>query len=343
MRGRLEANGIEVKPFAACTGHICTATDANSPTRNGAGLAHNPRQSGHSQAASIAEIIAELETTRTPERAGRTMDHEAEDSFERLRVDVARLQDDIQRREPLVKQGAVGEEELKHLKAQLQAAQAAMSAADAAAQAASEQWQASRALVEGTSVAEHPQVLRAAAKLEEAFLQRQRLSVPTPIDGQVVRRTVQLGQRVAPGTPLMSVVSLDRVWVDANFKESQLAAIRIGQPVELFADVYGKDVVFHGKVEGLGAGTGAAFALLPAQNATGNWIKIVQRRQIQRQLVPKNNSQHSHEGASPSPDLRRDGAARQRSEQYFTFAQLRIHFFRQTKGRRHITQSLAGR
>lgn len=242
--------------------------------------------------AQLAQTVREVRTLFVNQDSAQAQAKSRRADVERLRVDVARLQDDIQRREPLVKQGAVGEEELKHLKAQLQAAQAAMSAADAAAQAASEQWQASRALVEGTSVAEHPQVLRAAAKLEEAFLQRQRLSVPTPIDGQVVRRTVQLGQRVAPGTPLMSVVSLDRVWVDANFKESQLAAIRIGQPVELFADVYGKDVVFHGKVEGLGAGTGAAFALLPAQNATGNWIKIVQRVPVRVSLDPKELAAH---------------------------------------------------
>ena len=123
----------------------------------------------------------------------------------------------------------------------------------------------------------HPTVQRAAARVHEAQLAVQRAHLISPIDGQVARRAVQTGQRVAAGAPLMSVVALEQVWVDANFKESQLANLRIGQPVSLHADLYGKQVEYHGKVDGLGAGTGAAFALLPAQNASGNWIKVVQR------------------------------------------------------------------
>ena len=113
-----------------------------------------------------------------------------------------------------------------------------------------------------------------------------------PTDGYVARRTVQLGQRVAAGTPLMSVVPLRQVWVDANFKEVQLRSIRIGQPTELTADLYGKKVVYRGKVAGLGAGTGAAFALLPAQNATGNWIKVVQRVPVRITLSPEELRAH---------------------------------------------------
>jgi membrane fusion protein (multidrug efflux system) len=112
------------------------------------------------------------------------------------------------------------------------------------------------------------------------------------VDGYVAKRTVQVGQRVAPGAPLMSIIPLQQVWVDANFKEGQLRKIRIGQPVTLRADVYGKRVEYHGKVEGLGAGTGAAFALLPAQNATGNWIKVVQRVPVRVALDPKEITEH---------------------------------------------------
>ena len=120
-------------------------------------------------------------------------------------------------------------------------------------------------------------MLAAAAKVREAYLATQRVDLPAPVDGYVAKRTVQLGQRVAAGTPMMSIVPLGQVWVDANFKEVQLRNIRIGQPVKLTADVYGSKVEYTGKVAGLGVGTGAAFALLPAQNATGNWIKVVQR------------------------------------------------------------------
>jgi membrane fusion protein (multidrug efflux system) len=130
-------------------------------------------------------------------------------------------------------------------------------------------------------------VQAAAAKVREAWLAAQRAALPAPVDGYVAKRTVQLGQRVQAGTPLMSVIELKSVWVDANFKESQLRDVRIGQPVTLRADLYGKHVEYHGTVDGLGAGTGAAFALLPAQNATGNWIKVVQRVPVRIRLEPK--------------------------------------------------------
>ncbi|MFL6694147.1 MAG: HlyD family efflux transporter periplasmic adaptor subunit, partial [Ramlibacter sp.] len=126
----------------------------------------------------------------------------------------------------------------------------------------------------------------AAAKVREAWLATQRAALPAPVDGYVAKRTVQLGQRVAAGAPLMSIVPLQQVWVDANFKEVQLRKIRIGQPVTLTADLYGKKVEYKGTVQGLGVGTGAAFALLPAQNATGNWIKVVQRVPVRVALDP---------------------------------------------------------
>ena len=133
---------------------------------------------------------------------------------------------------------------------------------------------------------------RAAGHLREAFLASRRTELPAPTDGVIARRNVQIGQRVAAGAPLMTLVALDKLWVDANFKEGQLRKLRIGQPATLMADVYGKQVAFHGKVSGLGAGTGSAFALLPAQNATGNWIKVVQRVPVRITLDPKELAAH---------------------------------------------------
>jgi biotin carboxyl carrier protein len=146
----------------------------------------------------------------------------------------------------------VGKEEFQHASVQLVAARNAESAAESAVQAAREQLAASQAMVDGTSVADHPAVQRAAAKVREAYLALQRVTLLAPADGQVAKRNVQLGQRVQAGTPVMTVVSLKDLWVDANFKESQLQGLRIGQPAELEADVYGTKVVYHGKVVGLG-------------------------------------------------------------------------------------------
>jgi membrane fusion protein (multidrug efflux system) len=195
----------------------------------------------------------------------------------RARSEVERAQNDVSRRQDLAPKGAVSGEELSHVTSALDNARSALSAAQAAVVAAREQLASNRALTEGTSVEQHPNVLRAAARVREAFLAVTRSELPAPVSGYVARRSVQVGSRVQAGTPLMTVVPLDQLWVDANFKESQLRRMRIGQPVEVTADVYGSKVTYHGRVEGLAAGTGAAFALLPAQNATGNWIKVVQR------------------------------------------------------------------
>ncbi|HEX5953446.1 MAG TPA: efflux RND transporter periplasmic adaptor subunit, partial [Rhodanobacteraceae bacterium] len=140
------------------------------------------------------------------------------------------------------------------------------------------------ALVSDTEIATHPDVKAAAATVRAAWLNDQRTTLVAPVSGYVAKRTVQVGQRVQPGTPLMAVVPLHQVWVDANFKETQLQDMRIGQPVTLTSDVYGGDVTYHGHVAGLGIGTGSAFSLLPAQNASGNWIKIVQRLPVRIEL-----------------------------------------------------------
>ena len=202
----------------------------------------------------------------------------------RAQADITRASDDLDRRQQLVGNGAVSKEELNHAQTQLANARSAMSAAQAGVNAAREQLTSNQAMTEGTSVDLHPSVQAAAAKVREAWLATQRASLPAPVDGYVAKRTVQLGQRVAAGAPLMSIIPLKQVWVDANFKEVQLRQIRLGQPVKLTADLYGKKVEYDGTVAGLGAGTGAAFALLPAQNATGNWIKVVQRVPVRIEL-----------------------------------------------------------
>lgn len=205
----------------------------------------------------------------------------------RAQTDIARATDDLNRRQSLVGNGAVSKEELNHTQSQLAAAQSALAAAKAGVAAAREQLASNQALTDGTTIEAHPSVLAAAAKVREAYLAAHRAALLAPVDGYVAKRTVQLGQRVAAGTPLMSLIALNQLWVDANFKEVQLRNIRIGQPVTLTADLYGKKVEYKGTVAGLGAGTGAAFALLPAQNATGNWIKVVQRVPVRVALNPE--------------------------------------------------------
>ncbi|MFZ3128430.1 MAG: HlyD family efflux transporter periplasmic adaptor subunit, partial [Rhodoferax sp.] len=200
-----------------------------------------------------------------------------ESDIARAQTDIERATDDLARRQSLAGNGAVSKEELNHAKSQLTAAQNALAAAQAGVSAAREQLSSNQSLTDGTNIEAHPSVLAAAAKVREAYLTLHRAALPAPVDGYVAKRTVQLGQRVAAGSPLMSIIPLNQLWVDANFKEVQLRNIRIGQPVTLTADLYGKRMEYKGTVAGLGAGTGAAFALLPAQNATGNWIKVVQR------------------------------------------------------------------
>ncbi len=200
-------------------------------------------------------------------------------------VALRQAREDVARRSGLVASGAVSAEELAHARAQLDAAQAAL-------QASHGQLSRSRALVDATTVASQPQVQAAAAQLREAYLTLQRAAIVAPIDGFVARRSVQLGQRVAPGVTLLAVIPLDAVWVDANFKETQLHNLRLGQPVKLTSDLYGDNVSFDGKLISLGMGTGSAFALLPPQNASGNWIKIVQRIPVRVALDRKQLAEH---------------------------------------------------
>ena len=200
-------------------------------------------------------------------------------------ADLSRATEDLARRERLALSGAVSGEELQH-------ARDAVTSARAAQVAAQQELAANQARVDRTTIGNHPDVLAAAAEVHDAYLALARTRLPAPVSGYVARRAVQLGQRVAPGASLMAVVPLDQVWVDANFKEPQLATLRVGQPVTLTADVYGGRVRYHGTIAGFGAGTGSAFALLPAQNATGNWIKVVQRVPVR--IVLDREELHAH-------------------------------------------------
>jgi membrane fusion protein (multidrug efflux system) len=199
--------------------------------------------------------------------------------------DVSKATDDLARRERLAASGAVSAEELHHARDALDSAKSGLIAAQ-------QQLAANRARVDRTTIENHPDVLAAAARVRDAYLTYARTEIPAPVSGYVAKRAVQLGQRVGPGNALMAIVPLNEVWVDANFKEPQLANMRVGQPATLSADLYGGKVTYHGKVVGFGAGTGSAFALLPAQNATGNWIKIVQRVPVRIAFDPQELAAH---------------------------------------------------
>jgi membrane fusion protein (multidrug efflux system) len=201
------------------------------------------------------------------------------------RSDLQRAQDDLRRRMMVAQTGAVSQEEISHARDAVRGAQASLDAAQ-------QELASNRSLTANTTIANHPNVLAAAAKVRDSYINFARNTLPAPVTGYVAKRSVQVGQRVSPGNPLMAIVPLNAVWVDANFKEVQLNHMRIGQPVELTADLYGSGVVFHGRVVGFSAGTGSAFSLLPAQNATGNWIKVVQRLPVRIELDPKELEQH---------------------------------------------------
>ncbi|ATE71427.1 efflux RND transporter periplasmic adaptor subunit [Lysobacter capsici] len=200
-------------------------------------------------------------------------------------VAVQKARADVKRREGLVASGAVSAEELAHARDELASAEAAMSSSRGSLAR-------NRALVDATTVAKQPQVAAAAAQLRQAYLNLQRSAIVAPVSGYVGKRNVQLGQRVQPGAALMTIIPLDQVWVEANFKETQLAKMRIGQSVDVHSDLYGGDVTYQGKVVSLGMGTGSAFSLLPAQNASGNWIKIIQRVPVRIEIEPKQLVEH---------------------------------------------------
>ena len=201
------------------------------------------------------------------------------------KLQLKNAEDDLARRKPLAADHTVSGEEVEH-------ARQAVDNARAAIAVALKQEDAARAGVAGVSVAMHPSVQAAKADYVQAWLASRRNTILAPVSGYVAKRSVQIGARATPGTSLLSIVPLDQLWVDANFKESELRNIRVGQPARVEADMYGSKVEFHGKVVGLSAGTGSAFSLLPAQSASGNWIKVVQRLPVRIALDPKELKEH---------------------------------------------------
>lgn len=190
---------------------------------------------------------------------------------------LAQADADLKRREPLGASNLIGREELQH-------SRDAVATAKAQLDVAVQQYNANQAMILNTSLEDQPAVKQAAAELRDAWLALQRTDIRSPMDGYVSRRSVQVGSQIDTSTALMAVVPATNLWIDANFKETQLAGVRIGQDATVVADIYGDDVTYHGKVVGLDMGTGSAFSLLPAQNATGNWIKVVQRLPVRIEL-----------------------------------------------------------
>ncbi|MGC2033315.1 MAG: HlyD family efflux transporter periplasmic adaptor subunit [Steroidobacteraceae bacterium] len=197
--------------------------------------------------------------------------------IETRRLELVRAQADLAKREPLLADKAIAPEEVRHARESVDLARAAL--AQALRQSA-----AAHALIDGAQVEDNPAVLQAKAAYRDAWIAVHRNAVVAPVTGYVAERSVQLGQHIQAGQALMTVIPLNALWVDANFKEVQLRHLRIGQPAQVRSDLYGGSFIFHGHVRGMAAGTGAAFALLPAQNASGNWIKVVQRVPVRIQI-----------------------------------------------------------
>ena len=291
----VQGNVVQITPQVAGT-VVAILADEADPVAAGAPLvkldAADARVALARAEAQLAQTVRSLRGTyaNSATLAAQVSQRDAE--LARAQADLARAQADVARRAPLVASGAVGQEEFAHAQAQVVSARSSQAAAQAALATAREALAAQQTQTDGVALAQQPAVAEAAARVREAYLALRRSTLPAPMAGVVAKRMVQIGQRVAAGTPLMTVVALDQLWVDANFKEPQLARLRIGQRATLSADVYGRQVTYTGRVAGLGAGTGAAFALLPAQNATGNWIKVVQRVPVRIALDPAELAQH---------------------------------------------------
>lgn len=225
--------------------------------------------------------------------------NEVQSQIESAKIALLAAQSDYQRRAALMASQAVSQEEVQHAadtvkkaQAQLDAAVAKQATARSAVVTAEAQRNVTIANLGKNDVLSQPAVQTAIANIQTAWLNLNRTQIVAPIDGQIAKRGVQLGQKISAGTPLMVIVPLHDLWVDANFKESQIKDIHLGQAVNLTSDIYGKEVIYHGKVIGLSAGTGSAFSVLPAQNATGNWIKVTQRLPVRIALDSKELQQH---------------------------------------------------
>lgn len=231
-------------------------------------------------------LTAQVAARDAEEKSAAAKLSSAEADFERAKIDLTR-------REALKASGSVSGDELtraknafESAKANLIAARAAVAQASANRSATLGSKEANAVLIAGVNEENNPEVALARARLEQAQLDLERTVIRAPIDGVIAKRQAQLGQRVQAGMPLMTVVPIQNMHVDANFKEVQLEKVRVGQPATIYADIYGDTVVYHGKVEGIAGGSGAAFSAIPAQNATGNWIKVVQRLPVRISLDP---------------------------------------------------------
>jgi membrane fusion protein, multidrug efflux system len=219
---------------------------------------------------SLSRTASALAQTVRQVRQEKSTADQYDSVIETRKLELARAESDLAKREPLLAEHAIAPEEVRHARESVELARAALTQAV-------RQSNSSHALVDGTPVEENPAVLQAKAAYRDAWIASQRNAVVAPVTGYVAERSVQLGQHVQAGQALMTVIPLNSLWVDANFKEVQLRHLRIGQPAQVRSDLYGGSYIFHGHVKGMSAGTGAAFSLLPAQNASGNWIKVVQR------------------------------------------------------------------
>ena len=236
----------------------------------------DPATSDVNLSAAAAELARAVRATRS----NVSQVDEAQAQVAQAQAELSRARNDLTRRQGAAADGAVSGEEVSH-------AADAVTSARASLRLAQSRVAQARSTVQGVTVANNPAVLTAIARYRNAAIARGHMHITAPVDGVVAQRTVQLGQQVAAGTPLMAVVPLRKVWVDANFRETQLGDIRIGQKATITSEMYGGKTVYHGRVVGLGAGSGNAFALLPPQNASGNWIKIVQRLPVRIALDPR--------------------------------------------------------
>jgi membrane fusion protein (multidrug efflux system) len=289
----VQGNVVSITPQATGTVVSIGADDGMKVTAGQVLVRLDPNDSrvAYEQAvANLANTVREVRGLYSAVNAGQA-------DIRARQVAVQKARADIARRSGLVATGAVSAEELAHAREELASAEAALSASG-------EQLSRNRALVDATTIRNQPQVQAAASQLRTAYLNLQRSEILAPVTGFVAKRSVQLGQRVQPGMTLMTIVPLEQLWVEANFKETQLANMHIGQPVELVSDVYGNAVTFKGRLTSLGLGTGSAFSLLPAQNASGNWIKIVQRVPVRIDLDPQQLAGHPLRlGLSMSTDV----------------------------------------
>ncbi|MDP9013380.1 MAG: efflux RND transporter periplasmic adaptor subunit [Pseudomonadota bacterium] len=226
---------------------------------------------------SLSRTAGALAQTVRQVRQEKSTADQYDSAVETRRLELARAQADLAKREPLLAEHAIAAEEVRHARESVELARAAL-------MQARRQSTSSHALVDGTEVEDNPAVLQSKAAYRDAWIAAQRNAVVAPVTGYVAERSVQLGQHILAGQALMTVIPLNSLWVDANFKEVQLRHLRIGQPAEVRSDLYGGAFIFHGHVKGMAAGTGAAFSLLPAQNASGNWIKVVQRVPVRIQI-----------------------------------------------------------